>query len=121
MEKHSLFPDRIDVNFIQYNAKLAQLKYQVTEIEAEMKEEYLDQVRNLEKKCDELMKSHAQFKTTCGQGVEAIKDGTAKAWNDLEEAFDKADILILKKRFRDSSNKHFNKCDCLKHWNDKEL
>lgn len=73
------------------------MKYKVTEIEADMKIEYLDQVESLEKKYDESMKSHVQFKTTSGHGLEAIKDGAEKVWNELAEAFNKADVFILKK------------------------
>ncbi len=113
--------DRIDIKVIQYNAKLAQMQSKVAEIPADMKEECLSQVENLEKKRDEFVKNHGQLKTISGHGLEAVKGGAERAWNELEEAFDKADVFILKKKVGDSSNQYFDKCDCIKHWNDREL
>ena len=90
MEKRKLYMDKVDVKLAQYNAKLDQMKEKAAEVQADMKLEYLEQVENFEKKRDEFMKKHEQFKTASEHGWEDVKVGAEKAWNELEEAFGKA-------------------------------
>jgi len=89
MEKRSLYMEKIDAKLIQYNAKLAQMKGKATEVQVDMKLEYLGQVENLEKRRDEFVKKHDQLKTASQHGWEDVKVGTEKAWSELEQGFDK--------------------------------
>ena len=89
MEKHSLYVEKIDAKLTQYNAKLAQMKGRAAEAQVDMKLEYLSQVGNLERKRDEFIKKHGQLKASSEHGWEDIKVGVEKAWNELEDAFDK--------------------------------
>lgn len=90
MEKRSLYMEKIDAKLIQYNAKLDQMKGKATEVQVDMKLEYLDQVENLEKRRDEFMKNHEQLKVASEHKWEDVKAGTEKTWNELEDAFAKA-------------------------------
>ena len=90
MDKRSLYMEKFDAKLTQYNAKLAHMKGKAAEVQVDMKLEYLSQMENLEKKRDEFMKKHGQLKTASEHGWEDIKVSTEKAWNELEQAFDKA-------------------------------
>ncbi len=114
MEKSSLYMKKTDAKLTQYNAKLAKMKSKTAEIQADMTVEYLDQVENLEKKRDEFMKKQSQLKTASEHGWEDIKTGIEEAWTELEDAFDKADVFIIKKMVRDNSNEYFNKINRFK-------
>jgi hypothetical protein len=90
MEKRRLYMEKLDAKVAQYNAKLAQMKGKAAEVKVDMKLEYLEQVENLEKRRDELMKTHSHLKTASEHGWEDVKVGTEKAWNEFEEAITKA-------------------------------
>ena len=90
MNKRNLYMEKIDAKLTQYNAKLAQMKGKAAEVHVDMKLEYLNQVEYLEKKRNEIMNNHKQLKTASEHGWEDVKVGTEKAWNELEESFDKA-------------------------------
>ena len=90
MEKRNLYMEKIDAKLTQYNAQLAQMKGKAAEVHVDMKLEYLSQVEKLESKRDAFMKKQGQLKTSSEHGWEDVKVGTEKAWNELEEAFDKA-------------------------------
>jgi TolA-binding protein len=89
MEKHRLYMEKIDGRLVQYNAKLAQMKGRVIEVNADMKLEYLEQINKFEKERDVLIKQHEQLKTASIHGWDDIKVGTEKAWDELEGTFDK--------------------------------
>ncbi len=90
MEKHRLYREKMDARLAQYNAKLVLLKSKAAEVRVDMKLEYLAQVENLEKKRAEFLTRHGQLKTAGERGWKDVKAGAEKAWNELEEAFDKA-------------------------------
>ena len=111
--------DKIDAKLIRYNTKLAMIKSKVAEDQVNMKPEYLSQVSNLEKKRDEFMKKYGQLRICSEPGWEDVKGEAKTAWNELEKAFDKADVFIVKKIIRDNSNKYRRKSRYLKLCDDK--
>jgi len=90
MKKHSLYMEKIDAKLTQYNAKLAHMKGKAAEVQVDMKLEYLDQVKNLEKRRDNFVTRHDQLKGASGDKWKDIKVGTEEIWNELEDTFNKA-------------------------------
>ncbi len=101
--------DKIDAKLIRYNAKLVRIKGKCVEAPVDMKSEYLSQVANLEKKCDDFMKKYGQIRICSEQELEEVDREAKKAWNELEKAFDKADVFILKNMVRDNSEKYLRR------------
>jgi chromosome segregation ATPase len=90
MEKRNIYLEKIEASIAQYNAKLADLKTKVAEVQSDLKSEYLSQVDNLEKKRDEFVVKYGQLKDTSGHAWEDVKEGTEKAWAELEDSIEKA-------------------------------
>ncbi len=90
MEKRNIYLEKIEANIAQYNAKLADLKTKVAEVQSDLKSEYLFQMDNLEKKRDEFVVKYGQLKDTSSHAWDDVKEGTEKAWAELEDSIEKA-------------------------------
>ncbi len=90
MEKRNKYFEKIEAKIAQHNAKLADLKTKVTEVQSDLKSEYLFQMDNLEKKRDEFIAKYGQLKDTSGHAWDDVKEGTEKAWAELEDSIEKA-------------------------------
>lgn len=113
--------DKLGAKLIRYDAQLVRIKSNVAEVTVDMKPEYLSHVVNLEKKRDEFMKKYGQLRICSEQVWEAVAGEVQNAWNELEKAFDKADVFLLKKMIRDNSNKYRSQSRYLKLCEDKRL
>lgn len=89
MEKRKVYLEKIEANLEKYNAKLAVMKAEAAEVKADVKLEYLSQVDNLEKKRDDFMVKYGQLKENSAHGWEDVKEGTEKAWNEMEDSIKK--------------------------------
>jgi len=89
-ETRDLYMMKIEANLKQFNARLLAMRGKASEIQAEMKEEYLCQLVNLEKKLDEFMVKHEPLKTASEHAWEDVKTGSEKAWHELDDAIEKA-------------------------------
>lgn len=90
VEKRNMYLEKIEANIDKYNDKLADFKIRVTEVQSDLKSEYLLQVDNLEKKRDEFVEKYGQIRETSEHAWEDVKEGTEKAWAELEDSIEKA-------------------------------
>jgi hypothetical protein len=89
MEKHE-YMKKIEAQLTEYNAKLAELRDRVLQVQTDIRREYLNQVKILEGKRGNLRETYGQFKEAGVSAWEDTKEGTEKALADFKEAFDKA-------------------------------
>lgn len=90
MEKRDLYLEKINAQIEQYSAKLAGMRSKATEVNVDMKLEYLNQVEKLEKKRDGFKKKYEQLSKAGESSWEDMKEGTENIWNDLKESVAKA-------------------------------
>ena len=90
MEKRELYLEKINAQIEQYSAKLAGMHGKATEINVDMKLEYLKQVEMLEGKRDGLKKKYEQLSKASESSWKDMKEGTENAWNELKESVAKA-------------------------------
>jgi len=90
MEKRDLYLEKISGQIEQYNAKIAGIRGRATEVRADVKLEYLNQVEKLEGKRDDLKEKYEQLRKASENSWEDIKEGTENAWNELKDAVAKA-------------------------------
>ena len=86
MEKRDLYIKKISAQIDQYNAKLAGMHGKASEVNADMKLEYLKQVEKLEGKRDGLKKKYEQLSKASESSWKDMKEGTENAWNELKES-----------------------------------
>lgn len=89
MEKHE-YLEKIEAQLTEYNAKLAEMRDKVLQVQTDMRREYINQVKILEGKRDKLRETFGQLKEASVSAWEDTKEGTERAFADLAEAFDKA-------------------------------
>ena len=90
MQKRDVYLEKINAQIEQYNAKLAGMRGKASEIHADMKLEYLNQVEKLESKRDGLKEKYEQLRESSESSWEDMKEGTENAWNELKESVAKA-------------------------------
>ena len=90
MEKRDLYLKKINAEIEQYSAKLAGMRGKATEVQVDMKLEYLNQVEKLEEKRDTLKKKYKEISKASESSWEDIKEGYENVWNDLKESLAKA-------------------------------
>ncbi|MDR3583935.1 MAG: hypothetical protein P4L59_01250 [Desulfosporosinus sp.] len=90
MEKRNVYMKKLEDNLTEYNARLVLMKAKVTEVQDDMKAEYLSQVKNLETKRDDFAAKYGQLKESSEHAWEDVKVGTEKKWSELKESIDKA-------------------------------
>ena len=90
MEKRDLYLEKIKAQLEQYSAKISGMHGKATEINVDMKLEYLKQVKMLEGKRDGLKKKYEQLSKASESSWNDMKEGTENAWNDLKESIAKA-------------------------------
>ncbi|SPF53242.1 conserved hypothetical protein [Candidatus Desulfosporosinus infrequens] len=90
MEKRNVYMKKLEDNLTEYNARLVLMKAKVTEVQDDMKAEYLSQVKNLETKRDDFVAKYGQLKESSEHAWEDVKVGTEKKWSELKESIDKA-------------------------------
>ena len=86
MEKRDLYLKKISAQIDQYNAKLAGMRAKASEVNADMKLEYLKQVEKLEVNRDGLKKKYEQLSKASESSWKDMKEGTENAWNELKES-----------------------------------
>ena len=90
MEKREVYLEKIKAQIDQYGAKLDGMRSKATEVNADMKLEYLNQVEKLEGKRDGLKKKYQQLSKAGESSWEDLKVGTENAWNEFKESVEKA-------------------------------
>lgn len=90
MEKRDLYLEKIKAQLEQYSAKISGMHGKATEINVDMKLEYLKQLEMLEGKRDGLKKKYDQLSKASESSWNDMKEGTENAWNDLKESIAKA-------------------------------
>ena len=90
MNKNKVYLEKIEANLAQYDAKLAGLKAKATEVRADMKLEYISQTESLEKSRAGFLVKYGELKKTNGQAWDDVKNGTEKAWNEMEYSIERA-------------------------------
>ena len=90
MERHELYLEKIRAEIDQYSAKLAGMHGKANEVQADIKLDYLKQVKKLEGKRDDLKEKYEQLSKSSESSFEDIKKGTENAWKELKESFAKA-------------------------------
>ena len=90
MEKRDVYLEKINAQIEQYSAKLAGMRGKATEVQADMKLEYLKQVEKIESNRDALKERYEQLRKSSESSWGDIKEGTEKAFNELKESFSKA-------------------------------
>lgn len=90
MEKRNVYIKKLEENLTVCDAKLAEMKAKVAEVQADMKAEYLSQVEILEKKRNEFAAKYEQLKEAGEHAWDDVKLGTEKAWDELEDSIKKA-------------------------------
>ena len=90
MEKRNVYMKKLEDNLTEYNARLVLMKAKVTEVQDDMKAEYLAQVKNLETKRADFAAKYGQLKESSEHAWEDVKVGTEKKWSELKESIDKA-------------------------------
>ena len=90
MGKRDLYIEKINAQIEQYSAKLAGMRGKATEVQADMKLEYLEQVEKVESNRDALKERYEQLRKSSESSWGDIKEGTEKAFNELKESFTKA-------------------------------
>lgn len=86
MEKRDLYLEKINAQIEQYSAKLAGMRSKATEVQVNMKLEYLNQVEKLEGKRDGLKNKYEQLCEASESSWEDMKEGTENAWNELKKS-----------------------------------
>ena len=89
MNKRDVYAEKISAQIEQYNAKLVGMRARASEIQADMKLDYLNQVEKLEGKRDGLKEKIDQLGKASESSWESMKKGTEAAWNELKEAVDR--------------------------------
>lgn len=95
MEKRELYLKKISAQIKQYNAKLAVMRGKASEVNVDMKLEYLKQVEKLEGTRDGFKEKYEQLSKASESSWEDMKEGTENAWNELKES-----ITKVKKHFK---------------------
>ena len=90
MEKRDLYMEKVKAQIEQYNAKLSGMRGKASEMGADMKLEYLNQVEKLERKRDELKVKHEELMKATESSWEDLKEGTENAWNEFKDSVSKA-------------------------------
>lgn len=90
MEKRDLYLEKINAQIDQYSAKIAGMRGKASELQVDMKLEYLNQMEKLELKRDGLKKKYEQLSKASESSWNDMKEGTENAWNELKEAVSKA-------------------------------
>lgn len=90
MEKRDLYIQKIKAQLDQYSAKIAGMHGKATEVNVDMKLEYLKQVEMLEGKRDGLKKKYEQISKSSESTWKDMKEGTENAWNELKDSVAKA-------------------------------
>ena len=90
MEKRELYLDKIRAEIDQYSAKLAGMHGKANEVQADIKLDYLKQVKKLEGKRDNLKEKYEQLSKSSESSWKDMKDETEIAWNELKIAVSKA-------------------------------
>jgi len=90
MEKRNEYLKKLEKKLADYDLKIAEIKFKVSEVQDNMKAEYLSQIETLEEKRDELIVNYDQLKQSTGNAWTDIKIGTEKAWLSLEKSIEKA-------------------------------
>jgi len=90
MEKRDLYIQKIKAQLEQYNAKIAGMHGKATEVNVDMKLEYLKQVEMIEGKRDGLIKKYEQLSKASESSWKDMKEGTENAWNELKDSVAKA-------------------------------
>ena len=89
MEKRNAYMKKLEENLAEYNAKLVSMKAKVTEVQGDMKDEYLNQIKHLETRRDELAAKYRQLKDSTEQAWDDVKVGTEKTWHELKASVEK--------------------------------
>jgi hypothetical protein len=81
---------KVEANLKQYNARLLVMRGKASEIQADMKEEYLSQIESLEEKLAEYKVKLGPLKIASEHAWEDLKTGAEKAWHEVDDAIEKA-------------------------------
>jgi len=90
MENRNMYMERLEENLIRFNNKIDELKAKTTEVQDDMKAEYLSQLKNLDIKRDDFAEKYGELKKSSGHAWDDVKVGTEKTWGELKNAIDKA-------------------------------
>ena len=90
MDKRELYLEKINAQIDQYSAKIAEMRGKASELQVDLKLEYLNQMEKLEGKRDGLKKKYEQLSEASESSWKDMKEGTESAWNELKEAVSKA-------------------------------
>jgi len=90
MEKRDLYLQKIKAQLEQYSAKIAEMHGKATEVNIDIKLEYLKQVEMIEGKRDGLKKRYEQLSKASESSWKDLKEGTENAWNELKDSVGKA-------------------------------
>lgn len=96
--------NKLDEDLTRYHTGLVEMKTRVAEVKADMREEYLARVENLENMRDQHAVKYGKLKTSSGDVWEDLKIATEEVWSELE--FINEVSLISNISF---SDKHFVK------------
>ncbi|HBP62730.1 MAG TPA: hypothetical protein DD730_00300 [Desulfosporosinus sp.] len=85
MEARNMYIKKLEDDLIEYDARLVEMKARVTEIQDDLKEEYLSQVENLENMRNMFAKKYGgKLKKSSGDAWEDLKAAAEEAWSELE-------------------------------------
>ena len=84
MEKRNVCMKNLEEDLTEYNTRLVKMKARVAEVQADMKEEYLFQVENLENIPVMFAVKYGKLKKPSGNVWDDLKVATEEAWSELE-------------------------------------
>jgi len=76
--------DELAEDLTEYNIRLIEIKKRVSEVQDNMREEYLSQVENLDNMRNLHAVKYGKIKKSSGDVWDALKAATEEAWSELE-------------------------------------
>ena len=90
MNKRDIYLEKQKAQLEQHSAKIALMRANASEVGANLKLEYMEQVDALEAKLAGLQDRYRDLKDTDEKTWERIQDGAESAWNDFTDLLDRA-------------------------------
>jgi len=84
LEDRNVYTNKLEEDLTEYNIRLIEIKKRVSEVQDNMREEYLSQVENLDNMRNLHAVKYGKIKKSSGDVWDDLKAATEEAWSELE-------------------------------------
>ena len=88
-DKRKAYEEKLDAQFREWNAQIAQLKAKADKAKADVKIGYYKKIEALEHKKEDAGTRLRELKNAGDEAWEELKTGTEKAWDEVKTAYHK--------------------------------